>query len=331
MKSSEFLDYNFRITNFLQKLRVEDGLSLNTTLSYGRDLELFAKFLAPKKTTFENVGAADVKDYLYDLHKQKLRSASVARKISTLKNFYKFLENENVIEASPMLYVQAPKSDSKLPKFLSEEEVFKMLNFINSDKSEFGIKLSCMLEILYASGLRVTELVSLPIAAIKENVTENGEKTLQNYLIVNGKGNKERLAPLNKSAIKMLLEYLDLRKKLGQEKSKWLFVGIVRASKKEGEIKIRNYAPEDAHITRQRLHQMLKELAVKVGIDRSRVHPHVIRHSFASHLLNSGADLRILQELLGHTNISTTEIYTHILDSKLKNLVFSHHPLSKKV
>ncbi len=331
MKSPEFLGYNSRITNFLQKLRVEDGLSLNTTLSYGRDLELFAKFLAPKKTAFENVSAADVKDYLYDLHKQKLRSASVARKISTLKNFYKFLENENVIETSPMLYVQAPKSDSKLPKFLTEEEVFKMLNFINSDKSEFGIKLSCMLEILYASGLRVTELVSLPIAAIKENLTENGEKTLQNYLIVNGKGNKERLAPLNKSAIKMLLEYLDLRKKLGQEKSKWLFVGIVRASKKEGEIKIRNYALEDAHITRQRLHQMLKELAVKVGIDRSRVHPHVIRHSFASHLLNSGVDLRILQELLGHTNISTTEIYTHILDSKLKNLVFSHHPLSKEV
>jgi len=331
MKSLEVLGYNSRITNFLQKLRVEDGLSLNTTLSYGRDLELFAKFLAPKKTTFENVGAADVKDYLYDLHKQKLRSASVARKISTLKNFYKFLENENVIETSPMLYVQAPKSDSKLPKFLSEEEVFKMLNFINSDKSEFGIKLSCMLEILYASGLRVTELVSLPISAIKENLTKNGEKTLQNYLIVNGKGNKERLAPLNKSAIKMLLEYLDLRKKLGQEKSKWLFVGIVRASKKEGEIKIRNYALEDAHITRQRLHQMLKELAVKVGIDQSRVHPHVIRHSFASHLLNSGVDLRILQELLGHTNISTTEIYTHILDSKLKNLVFSHHPLSKEV
>jgi len=331
MKSLEVLGYNSRITNFLQKLRVEDGLSLNTTLSYGRDLELFAKFLAPKKTTFENVGAADVKDYLYDLHKQKLRSASVARKISTVKNFYKFLANENVIETSPMLYVQAPKSDSKLPKFLSEEEVFKMLNFINSDKSEFGIKLSCMLEILYASGLRVTELVSLPISAIKENLTKNGEKTLQNYLIVNGKGNKERLAPLNKSAIKMLLEYLDLRKKLGQEKSKWLFVGIVRASKKEGEIKIRNYALEDAHITRQRLHQMLKELAVKVGIDQSRVHPHVIRHSFASHLLNSGVDLRILQELLGHTNISTTEIYTHILDSKLKNLVFSHHPLSKEV
>jgi site-specific recombinase XerD len=129
----------------------------------------------------------------------------------------------------------------------------------------------------------------------------------------------------------MLLEYLNLRKKLGQEKSKWLFVGIVRSSKKEGEIKIRNYALKDTHITRQRLHQMLKELAIKIGIDPSRVHPHVIRHSFASHLLNSGVDLRILQELLGHTNISTTEIYTHILDSKLKNLVFSHHPLSKEV
>ena len=128
----------------------------------------------------------------------------------------------------------------------------------------------------------------------------------------------------------MLLEYLELRKKLSQEKSKWLFVGIVRTSKKSGEIRQRTYAMADEHITRQRLHQMLKELATKVEIDPSKVHPHVIRHSFASHLLNSGVDLRVLQELLGHSNISTTEIYTHILDSILKELVFSHHPLSKK-
>lgn len=322
--------YNFNITNFLEKLRAEDGLSLNTTLSYGKDLELFAKFLAPKKISFESVTSDDLKDYLYDLHKQNLRSASVARKISALKNFYKFLENENLIKASPALYLQAPKRDAKLPKFLSEEEVFKMLNFINSDKSEFGIKLSCMMEILYAAGLRVSELVSIPMASIQEAIDEKGEKTLRNYLIVNGKGNKERIAALNKSAIRMLIEYLELRKKLGQEKSKWLFVGIVRTSKKTGEIRERNYEMIDAHITRQRLHQMLKELAKKVGIDPDRVHPHVIRHSFASHLLNSGADLRVLQELLGHSNISTTEIYTHILDSKLKDLVFTKHPLATK-
>ena len=219
--------------------------------------------------------------------------------------------------------------DGKRVKFLSEEEVFKMLDFINADKSEFGIKLSCMFEILYAAGLRVSELVSLPISAIQEITDENGEKTLRNYLIVKGKGSKERIAPINKSAIKMLIEYLDLRKKLGYENSKWLFVGKVRARKKSQEKKHSDFTDLNSHITRQRLHQMLKELALKVGIDPSRIHPHVIRHSFATHLLNSGVDLRLLQELLGHSNISTTEIYTHILDSKLKELVFNHHPLSK--
>ncbi len=322
--------YQVLISNFLQKLKAEDGLAVNSILSYSKDLELFARFLAPKKIAFEKVTAEVIQDYLYDLHQQNLRSASVARKISTLKNFYKFLENENLVKLSPVLYLQAPKRDIKLPKFLSEEEIFKLLDFINSDKSEFGIKLSCMLEILYAAGLRVSELVSIPISAIQESLDENGEKTLRNYLIVKGKGGKERIAPLNKSAVKMLIEHLDQREKSGHGKSKWLFVGIFPASKKMGEIlRERHFAAEDRHITRQRLHQMLKELARKVGIDPARVHPHVIRHSFASHLLNAGVDLRLLQELLGHSSISTTEIYTHILDSKLKDLVLNHHPLSK--
>jgi integrase/recombinase XerD len=325
------MNYSFHITNFLEKLKAEDGLSLNTILSYNKDLELFVRFLTTKKTAFEDVSSNHLKDYLYDLHKQNLRSASIARKISCLKNFYKFLENENLIKSSPASQLSVPKRDLKLPKFLSEEEVFKLLNFVNLDKSEFGIKLSCMLEILYAAGLRVSELVSLPLSAIQESVDENNEKTLRNYLIVKGKGNKERIAPLNKAAIKMLLQYLQLRQKMGQENSKWLFVGMARSSKKQDEIRLRNSALLDTHLTRQRLHQMLKELAKKVGIDPSRVHPHVIRHSFASHLLNSGVDLRVLQELLGHSDISTTEIYTHILDSKLKDLVFNHHPLAKNI
>jgi integrase/recombinase XerD len=360
------MNYLPHITNFLEKLTAEDGLSLNTTLSYGKDLELFAKFLSEQKTAFEETNEQTLKDYLYQLHQQNLRSASIARKISALKNFYKFLESENLIKTNPALCLSAPKPDAKLPKFLSEDEVFKMLNFINADKSEFGIKLSCMMEILYAAGLRVSELVSIPISAIVKIENEKGEKTLRNYLIIKGKGNKERIAPLNKSAIKMLLEYLDLRQKLGQEKSKWLFVGVARASKKlklpenftenldfnknkkniaDATIHLARsnskltqirrksnliFAIKDTHITRQRLHQMLKELAIKVGIDQTKVHPHVIRHSFASHLLNSGVDLRVLQELLGHANISTTEIYTHILDSKLQDLVFNHHPLARK-
>ncbi len=326
---------NYLISNFLEKIRAEDGLALNTILSYGKDLELIDKFLISKNISFENATADHIKDYFYELYKDNLRSASIARKISCLKNFYKFLESENIVKSSPTLLLQTPKKELKLPKFLSEEEVFKLLDFINRDKSEFGIKLSCMLEILYSAGLRVTELVSLPISAIQEIDGVDGKKTLRNYLIVKGKGNKERIAALNKSAIKMLIEYLDFRKKMGQEKSKWLFVGSVRSSKKknregdEEQLQDREMASHK-HITRQRFHQMLKELALKANIDPDRVHPHVIRHSFATHLLNNGVDLRILQELLGHSDISTTEIYTHILDSKLRDLVLNHHPLSKR-
>jgi len=326
---------NYLISNFLEKIRAEDGLALNTILSYGKDLELIDKFLISKNISFEKATADHIKDYFYELYKDNLRSASIARKISCLKNFYKFLESENIVKSSPTLLLQTPKKELKLPKFLSEEEVFKLLDFINCDKSEFGIKLSCMLEILYSAGLRVTELVSLPISAIQEIDGVDGKKTLRNYLIVKGKGSKERIAALNKSAIKMLIEYLDFRKKMGQEKSKWLFVGSVRSSKKknregdEEQLQDREMASH-SHITRQRFHQMLKELALKANIDPDRVHPHVIRHSFATHLLNNGVDLRILQELLGHSDISTTEIYTHILDSKLRDLVLNHHPLSKR-
>jgi len=313
----------FHIANFLQKLKVEDGLSQNTILSYGKDLELFAKFLHNKNSEAAKADLDLIKEYLYQLHSANLKASSIARKISCLKNFYKFLQNENVIKEDPTTYLEAPKRGAKLPKFLSEAEIFKMLNEINSDKSEFGIKLSCMLEMLYAAGLRVSELVSLPLSAIQRE----GE-TLRNYMIVKGKGNKERIAPLNKAAISKLLQYLEMRQKLGYGESKWLFVGTNKASKKTAEI-MHKKVTLDSHLTRQRFHQMLKELAARVGIDPKKVHPHVIRHSFATHLLNSGVDLRVLQELLGHSDIATTEIYTHILNSKLVDLVFKNHPLSK--
>lgn len=311
------------IKNFLQKLRAEDGLAQNTTLSYGKDLELFLKFLAKKKVGLLAVDLGLLKDYFYQLHLEKLKSSSISRKISCLKNFYKFLEIENLVKENPCSQLKSPKRESKLPKFLSEEEMLKILNYANNDISEFGVKLACMLEILYAAGLRVSELVSLPIAAIQRD-----ENSLRNYLIVMGKGSKERIAPLNKAAITRLEKYLKLREELGFEKSKWLFVGNFRFSKSKEKTK-RSKKLEDSHLTRQRFHQMLKELATCAGVDAKKVHPHVIRHSFATHLLNSGVDLRILQELLGHADIATTEIYTHILDSKLKDLVFKHHPLSK--
>lgn len=241
-----------------------------------------------------------LKDYLFLLHQEKLKASSIARKISCLKNFFKFLLNENFIIDNPAANLEAPKREAKIPKFLSEDEILKLLKAAESD-----LRLSAMIEILYAAGLRVTELVSLPFVAVQRE-----GNSLRNYLIVKGKGSKERIAPLNKAAIKKLLEYLKERKD-----SAWLFPGHVKGK----------------HLTRQAFHQMLKDLAIKSGLDPVRVHPHVIRHSFATHLLNSGVDLRVLQELLGHSDISTTEIYTHILDSKLRELVFNHHPLGKVI
>ncbi len=288
-----------KISDFLIKLQTEDGLSKNTIASYGKDLELFEKFLSEKKIELKQVNKQDLKDYLFLLHQEKLKATSIARKISCLKNFFKFLVNENFISDNPALHLEAPKREAKLPKFLSEEEILSLLKNAESDS-----RLSCMIEILYAAGLRVTELVSLPFVAVQRE-----GNSLRNYLIVKGKGGKERIAPLNNAAIKKTLEYLNKR-----EDSIWLFPGNVGGK----------------HLTRQAFHQMLKDLAIKSAIDPARVHPHVIRHSFATHLLNSGVDLRVLQELLGHSDISTTEIYTHILDSKLRDLVFAHHPLAKE-
>lgn len=312
------------ITSFLEILKVESGLSKNTIESYHLDLKLFLRFLYAQG--IENILKTDenlIKLYLSKLYKDEISTASASRKISTLKRFFNFLELESHLKKNPTINLIKPKEAKKLPKLLSEKEILALLETVNKDKSDFGIRLSTMIEILYASGLRVTELVSLPISAIHKN---NG--VITNYMIVNGKGNKERLVPLNKSALQILSDYLSLRERLGQKDSKWLFCGHFRASKDMNLIKDgQNFDISDQHITRQRFHQMLKELAFNANVNEKKVSPHAIRHSFATHLLNRGADLRVLQELLGHSDISTTQIYTHIMNSKLQELV-RKHPLA---
>ncbi|MFT6076872.1 MAG: integrase/recombinase XerD [Myxococcota bacterium] len=311
---------------FLDVLISERGLSKNTISSYQNDLKLFLRFLPQNNNSLLQVDEDIFKSYLRDLHKLEIKSSSLNRKISTLKSFFKFLELEGIKKDNPTINIDQIKNNQKLPKYLTEKEVFALLDYAQKDKSHFGIRLSCMMEILYAAGLRATELLSLPISAIGKNFAD-GQITFKNYLIVNGKGNKERIAPLNKTSLKILTNYLKAREQMGHGNSKWLFCGKIRINKNINQLR----SPQkllDAHLTRQRFNQMLKELAHDSGVDEKKVSPHVIRHSFASHLLNQGVDLRILQELLGHSDISTTQIYTHILDSKLKDLVNKHHPLS---
>ena len=310
---------------FIEKIKAEDGLSINTALSYQRDLELFVKFLNEIKINILEVDLTILRKYLLDLDMQGLRSSSISRKISCLKNFYKFLLQENLLKINPTSELESPKKERHLPKFLNEQEILKLLEAVNNDESEFGLKLATMLEIMYSAGLRVSELVSLPFSCL---AFDDGE--IRNYLIIKGKGGKERIAILNNATIKILKKYLLFREAVGLKDSKWLFVGNARSSKTKdiGDLSKKTRFSLK-HITRQRFHGMLKELAYKVGIDASRVHPHVIRHSFATHLLNNGIDLRILQELLGHSDITTTEIYTHIINAKLKQIVEKHHPLAK--
>lgn len=293
------------IDRFIEMLAAERGASLNTKAAYRRDLEHLDE---NTKAGLSRLSAAELAKYVAGLNGDGLAPRSIARKISSIRQFFAYLYEEGERSDDPSGRLEMPKLGRSLPKTLGEDMVDKLLAAAAADKSFQGIRMQAMLEILYASGLRVSELVSLRTAQIQKEKTASGFKLLP-IMHVRGKGSKERLAPLNPPAIAALEEYLAKR----QDKSEWLFP----AGKGKG------------HITRQRFGQLLKELAVNAGVDRSVVSPHVLRHCFATHLLQRGADLRAVQQLLGHSDISTTQIYTHVLQERLKRLVLEHHPLAE--
>ncbi len=289
---------------FIEMLVAERGASENTVESYRRDLDDFTRFI--KKTPVEKISEKHIEDFLSDLKKRAFAATSMARKLSTLRQFFKFLLAEEIITQNPTHIIDSPKQSKPLPKTLAVDDVLKLLNAIyNDQKTPEKLRLGALLELLYATGMRVSELVSLPLSTI--NAKE--------FMVIRGKGDKERMVPLSTPAQKAVKQYLETRKfflKKGQKESPYLFP----SSSKQG------------YLTRQRFGQLLKELAVEAGLDSSKVSPHVIRHAFATHLLEYGADLRSVQQMLGHADISTTQIYTHVLESKLKDLVETHHPLA---
>ena len=239
-----------------------------------------------------------------------------ARRLSALRQFYRFLVNEGLRQDDPSAGIDSPRQGRPLPKILSEQEVEALLTAARASKDAEGLRLTAMVELLYATGLRVSELISLRLAATQRD---------QRLLVVRGKGNKERMVPLSEAARRSLADYLAVRaaflpkrgrgKEAEPQDSPWLFPS--RAA--------------SGHLTRHRVAQLLKDLASRAQLDPAKVSPHVIRHAFASHLLDHGADLRALQKMLGHADISTTQIYTHVLGERLKSLVQTHHPLAKKV
>lgn len=284
---------------FLEMLAAERAASRNTLEAYRRDLADFSVFL--KKTPIVDAQKEQLEKYLADLTRRGFSASTLARRLSALKQFYQFLYSENQRVDNPALWLQAPRKTRPLPKYMTPAEVETLLSAAQAKEP----RLWAMLEVLYASGLRVTELTTLKKGMLEPSAA--APFGYQPWLKVVGKGNKERLVPLNRAALKSLMAWLPCVPKQTQ----WLFPSQ------------RGAGP----ITRQGFAQLLKAVAIEAGLDPTRISPHVLRHSFATHLLNNGMDLRNLQELLGHADIATTQIYTHVAQERLEAAVKAFHPL----
>jgi len=304
------------IEAFLEMLSAERGAARNTLDAYQRDLRDFSGYLASRGKSVLEAETQDIRNYLENLNGQGLSAATAARRLSAIRQFHGFLYTDGLRKDDPCGAIEGPRRARPLPKTLSVEEVDKLLaaaRLVEDGRSQEETvraykraRLVCLMEVLYATGLRVSELVGLPLSAAKGD---------GRFLTVSGKGGRERLVPLSETARRAIDDYLPLRvSRLGDSVSPWLFPSRGR----------------QGHLTRHRFAQLLKDLAAAAKLDVSRVSPHTLRHAFASHLLANGADLRAVQQMLGHADISTTQIYTHVLDGRLKSLVDDHHPLAKK-
>src|SRR5262245_53880223 len=299
---------------FLDMLAAERGAALNTLAAYRRDLDDFAAFLAHAGRRVADASSDDLRAYLGNLTERGFKATSLARRLSAIRQLYRFLYAEGHRKDDPAAVLEGPRRGQPLPKILSVGEVDRLLAAARAarDAPETSpgaviraARLICLLEVLYATGLRVSELVTLPASAARRG---------QDMLIVRGKGDKERMVPLNEAARRAMADYLGLLAEAGRGTSKWLFPSF----------------GESGHLTRQHFARELKGLAVAAGLSAAKVSPHVLRHAFASHLLQHGADLRSVQMLLGHADISTTQIYTHVLEERLKSLVRDLHPLGEE-
>ena len=309
------------VDSFLDMLTTERGAAMNTRQAYWRDLADFSLYLRSRfKKEIVDATSAEIKSYLEDLgnkihvkgqNKSQIATRTVARRLSALRQFYRYLVSENIRKDDPTSVIDSPKQVRTLPKTLSESEVSILIKTAALGGGADSIRLVCLLEMLYATGLRVSELVGLPLSAIGED---------SQFLMVAGKGGRERMVPLSEPAQKAIRGYLDVRQQfIGPDdkgaQAQWMFPS--RTS-------------ESGHLTRQRFAQLLKDLADNAEIDADRVSPHILRHAFATHLLSNGADLRSVQKMLGHADIATTQIYTHLVGAQAKQTVEDKHPLSKK-
>lgn len=313
---------------FLDMQAVERGASVHTLDAYRRDLDDFADFLGARPVAEADTQA--IRAFLADLDKRGFKGTTIARRLSAIRQFYRFLFTEGHRGDDPAAVLEGPKRGRPLPKVLTVAEVTRLIETaharaheteaVAAANAEAGqdvpvaslsrgerlrrLRTMCIIELLYASGLRVSELVSLPASAAR---------TRADAIMVMGKGSKERLVPLSAPAKAAMATWREALKGHGLEASRWLFPSV----------------GESGHVTRQQAARDLKDLALAAGLDPAKLSPHVLRHAFASHLLAHGADLRVVQTLLGHADVSTTQIYTHVLDERLKGMVRDLHPLSE--
>ena len=301
------MNENNYVSNFLEMIVIERGLAKNTASSYKDDLNQLADFCKKKNLNILELDEKKLEEYLSKFINLGFEKTSLARKISTYTQFFNFLIDEKLIDNNPTKDIKQPKLDSKLPVILSVSDIQNLINFSKQDISNLGVRFNCMIEIMYATGIRVSELVTMTLASLYQD---------KNFIIISGKGNKERLVPISKDTQDTINNYLKIRSFFfnKDKEVKWLFPS------KQSKI---------GHITRQRFSQLLSSLADGANLKAKKISPHKLRHAFASHLLANGADLRSLQLMLGHEDISTTQIYTHILDERLKQIVKDKHPLSK--
>ncbi len=302
------------ISAFLDAQAAELGSARNTLLAYGRDLKDFAAWLARRKRDFETTARSDVEAYIVSCEAEGLSPATRARRLSAIRQLFRFAYDEGWRKDNPAIQISGPGKAQRLPKILSEAEVDALLKAARESGRNPAeqARNTCLMELLYATGMRVSELVGLPVSAAR------GDPRM---LLVKGKGGKERMVPLSGPARQALAEWLAIR-----DEAEEIARIEVKAPPGKHLFPARGAA---GHMTRQAFHGLLKDLAIAAGIAPAKVTPHVLRHAFATHLLAGGADLRAIQTMLGHADISTTEIYTHVLDERLKALVLTHHPLAR--
>jgi len=291
------------VAAFLSSLAAERGAAKNTLDAYRRDLANYEITLRGYELSPATAQRNDVESYMAGLTAEGLAATTRARRLSAIKQLHAFMYAEGWRDSDPAAPVRGPARPRRLPKTLSTEDVSQLINAAHQGEGLSNARRACLIEVLYATGLRVTELVSLPVAQMRRH---------PQMIRVKGKGDKERLAPLSDRAREAISTYLPLRDATKDKDSPYLFPS-------RGKL---------GHLTRERFHQIVRELAVHAGLNPSGISPHTMRHAFATHMLANGADLRVIQTLLGHADITTTEIYTHVMDEQLRDLVLEKHPLA---